>query len=102
MGHADPQSLTARRSSVKPSHLRCGACLIKEDKPFRIEIELSFEPSATSAQDVGPFLLTGVRRLFLSVMSCRTKNLHRDACPIRMPFSDKLVRISARVMSGLS
>ena len=68
MRHADPQALAAERSAVAPGHVGGGPCLVDEDQPLRVEIELILEPLLTSLQDVGAILFGRVRGLFLRVI----------------------------------
>jgi hypothetical protein len=52
---------------VRARHVRRRPGFINEDKPFRIEIELVFEPAAAAPQYVRTILLYGVASLFLRV-----------------------------------
>lgn len=74
MGDRRPTALAARGSAIHPRHLGIGAGLIDEDQPFGIEIGLALEPDQAAGIYVWSFLLGGVRRLFLRVMPCRSKN----------------------------
>ncbi len=43
--HAHPQALPLRGSTPQPSHVGCGPCLVNEDQPIRVEVELLLKPS---------------------------------------------------------
>ena len=70
---------------VDPRHLGGGACLVNEDQPRRIKIELPLEPRLASSLHVKALLLGGMRRLFLNVMRRRSKNRHSVPMPTRTP-----------------
>ena len=59
--------------AMGPSHVGRSPGFVDEDQTFGIEIELAFEPSLATLQDVGTVLLGGVRGLFLRVMAWRAK-----------------------------
>ncbi len=58
------QALALRRTSTQAGHVGGRACLVNEDQPFGIELELVLEPRLAPLQDVGPVLLGGVGGLF--------------------------------------
>lgn len=78
---ADPQALSARRSSVTARHVGGGPCLVDEDEPRGIEVELAVEPCLPTPQDVGSVLLARMRSRFFA----------RD----RMPLEEALDRAEA-------
>ena len=69
-----PTTLAARGSAVHPRHLGAGGGLIDEHQPFGIKIGLALEPGQATGLYVRPLLFGGVRRLFLRVIRCRSKN----------------------------
>lgn len=63
MRDTDPKPLAAPATPVAAGHVGRGPCLVDEDQPVWIEIELTFEPRFAPDQDVGTVLLGGVRGL---------------------------------------
>jgi|GEM_PF-2773045 len=58
------QTLSARRATVKPGHLRGKTRLVYEDEAGWIEIKLCIEPVLTPLQEVWPLLLQCMCGLF--------------------------------------
>ena len=93
--------LAASSPTVAARHVgrRCG--LVDEHQFQRIEIELTIEPPPPPFKDVGPVLFARVRRLFLNVMSWRSKNRQIiDGDTFSPRVRSKRARISASVRSG--
>ena len=67
--HACPAALAARTAAAQPRHLCVYTCLINEDEPFWLQLQLVLEPGFATSQDIGALLLGSMRRLFLTVMS---------------------------------
>ncbi len=82
MGNGSSAAFAALRPAAQTGHLGVGAGLIDapegdaqlQDELLRVEIRLGVEPRPTRLPYVGAVLLTGVRCLFLSVISCRWQN----------------------------
>jgi hypothetical protein len=81
-GGAQPSA--APRAAAGARHIRRRAGLVDEHQAGRIEIELPGNPIAALSQNVRALLLLGVRRLFLNVISWRSKKRHStddEKCP---------------------
>ena len=73
-GGAQPSSTPAAPVLARKIGRRAG--FVDEDELCRIEIELSGKPRPSARQNVRTLLFFGVRGLFLSVMSWRSKKRH--------------------------
>jgi hypothetical protein len=71
------QALALGRATAYSRHVGRLPGLVDEDKPFGVEIELSFEPIFAPLGDVGTGLLARVRGLFLKVSPQRARHSHR-------------------------
>jgi hypothetical protein len=71
--NAAAQALSAPATAVASGHVGRRAGFVDENELQRIEVELAFEPHPASLTDVGTILFARVRRLFLYVMSWRSK-----------------------------
>ncbi len=60
VGNADPEACAARAAAMTTGHVRGSPCLVDEDKPLGIKIELAIEPSLAPHQDVGAVLFRGM------------------------------------------
>src|SRR6185312_447421 len=56
-----------------PGHLGCGPAFVDEDQALGVEAGLAIEPVLPAPGHVRALLLARVRRLFFSVIRCRTK-----------------------------
>ena len=73
MRHRGPTALATGRAAVATRHLGRGAGLVDEDQLLGVQIELAVEPGLACVLHVGALLLSGIRRLFLSVIRRRLK-----------------------------
>jgi G:T/U-mismatch repair DNA glycosylase len=71
--NAAAQAVAAPAPAVATRHVGRRRRLIDEHQFQRIEVELTVEPSPSPFKDVRAVLLTRMRRLFLYVMSWRSK-----------------------------
>ena len=67
MRHRHAQALATRAAAVAARHVGAGPTLVHEHQAVGVEVELPFEPSLASDQDVGALLFGRVRGLFLRV-----------------------------------
>jgi hypothetical protein len=84
------QALALGRATAYSRHIGRHPGLVDEDKPFRVEVELSFEPIFAPFGDVGAGLLARVRGLFLKVSPQRARYSHsveRETVTLRSPAS---------------
>jgi hypothetical protein len=58
---------------MRAGHVGGRPCLVDEDQPLRVQVELVVEPVLALGQDVGPVLLDRVAGLFFRVIPWRTK-----------------------------
>ncbi len=70
--HASNQSLATAASAVGRGHVGLGPGLVDEDQAAQVEALLA--PGRTSGLDVGAVELGRRQRLFLRVISSRSKN----------------------------
>src|SRR6478672_13143306 len=80
-GDGGTQAAASGCTTVYPGHLGRGPGLIDEHQAFGLEIELPLEPVPTPLQDIRSVLLGSMRRLFLRVTPCRSRNRHSVAMP---------------------
>ena len=71
-----PQALAPGRPPMQARHLGGGARLVDEDQALGVQVELTLEPGAATAQDVGTVLLRRMPGLFFSVIFRRAKKRH--------------------------
>jgi hypothetical protein len=64
MGHRGAAALALLRAAAQARHLGRRACLVDEDQPGRIEVELTIEPVLSASLDVRTFLLGRMCGLF--------------------------------------
>ena len=95
------QPLASVCPPTEPGHVGGGPRLVDEDQPFRVELDLSFEPFCPSPQDVISLLLGRVGGLFLNVRPARSRKVQIVPTDADMPASLKSRScISPMVMSG--
>jgi hypothetical protein len=97
------QALALGRATAYSRHIGRHPGLIYEDEPFRVEIELPFEPVFAPLGDVGAGLLARVCGLFLKVSPQRAMYSHsveRETVTFRSAASRS--SNSLIVMSGVS
>ena len=63
-----PQPLATSAAAMTAGHVGRRPCLVDEDEPRRVEVELAIEPVLARTQDVGAILLDRVAGLFLRVI----------------------------------
>jgi hypothetical protein len=102
MRDADPQPLAAPTAPVAARHVGGSPCLVDEDQPLGIEIELILEPLFATRQDIGAILLEGVRGLFLRVILWRLRKRRIVPSPKTRPCAASWRRNSSSVMSVVS
>jgi hypothetical protein len=73
VGNGGAQPLAASGAAVATGHVGRGPSLIDKDQLLGVESRLAFHPILAALQDVRPFPLGSVRRLFLSVIPRRAK-----------------------------
>jgi len=76
VGNGGAQALPSWCTAPHAGHIGRSPGLVDEHEAGGVEIELPLEPGFTPPQDVRPFLLGRVRRLFFTVMPCRSKKRH--------------------------
>jgi hypothetical protein len=97
------QALALERTAAESRNVGRYPRLIDEDEPFRVEVELPFEPVFAPLGDVGAGLLARVRGLFLKVSPQRARYSHsveRETVTLRSTASRS--SNSLIVMSGVS
>jgi hypothetical protein len=101
MRNSATQAFAAPSSAVPTRHVGRRPRLVDEHQFQRIEVELAVEPSPPPFKDVRAVLFAGVRRLFLNVMSWRSKKrqiIDGDAFSPRV--RSRRPQISLSVRSG--
>lgn len=81
MRNARSATLSARRATAKPGHLRGKTCLVYEDEAGWIEIKLCIEPVLTPRQEVWPLLLQCMCGLFLNVITFSVMSFDASIMP---------------------
>ena len=61
------QALAARGAAIDARHVGLHPSLVDEDQPRSFELRLALAPSLPRRGNIGPLLLGGTERLFLSV-----------------------------------
>jgi len=77
--------LTTQGSAAQAGHLGRYAGLINENQSRGIKVWLVIKPNLTLCLYVRPFLLTGVRSLFLNVTPCRAKKRSTELFDVSKP-----------------
>jgi hypothetical protein len=95
--HAADQSLAAGATAAQSHHLGVDGGLIEKDKPGRIKPALLSNPAKTRPSDVGSVLLRYAQTLFLNVIPCRLKSLHKA---VQLP-GIRCLRIAANASSSV-
>jgi hypothetical protein len=95
------QSLATGRTPASPRHIGRCPCLVDEDELVGIEVDLAVEPLLSPFQDVWPFLLGGIRGLFLSVILRRWKKRDNAEMLKMCPSAASDIFNSSNVLSGL-
>ena len=103
MGNANIEPIALGAAPARPCHGRGCPGLIKEEHAGRVEQGLPGFPLRPLFYNVGPFLFSGMRRLFLSVMACRSKKRQSVETATDTPLSACSAKpISSSVASWLS
>src|SRR6185312_1668822 len=71
------QALALGRTAAYSRHVGRYPGLVDEDEPFRVKVELPFEPVLATLGDVGAGLLARVGSLFLKVSPQRARYSHK-------------------------
>jgi hypothetical protein len=71
------QALSSGCPAARTGRVGGSLGLIDEDEAVGIQIELPLEPGLSPSQDVWSVLLGRMRRLFFTVIRCRSKKRHK-------------------------